>query len=187
MWFWYLSHKRPAKAQASLRIRAVTPEPSLFAYMTKGPTKNQTSSPTGWLCMGVWRMSLRRTESTIISWDGPNIFSFRFTILWLTLCQINTHIEIEVRVKMSLICEQWIQYILLQCSDSAHVLLNLLNSLGKKEKMQGFAEHLIGFPPLNLINSIIQEYECKILFIYHMTLKSHFISNFHSKTSGFRH
>ena len=30
---WYLSHRRSAKAQASLRIRAVSPEPSLFAYM----------------------------------------------------------------------------------------------------------------------------------------------------------
>ena len=29
---------------------------------------------------------------------------------------------------------------------SAHVLLNLLNKLGEKDKMQGFAEHLIGFP-----------------------------------------
>ena len=40
----------------------------------KGPTKNQTStcSPTGWLGMHVWRMSLRRTKSTIISWDGSN-------------------------------------------------------------------------------------------------------------------
>ena len=31
MRLWYLSHKRPAKARASLRIRAVSPEPSLFA------------------------------------------------------------------------------------------------------------------------------------------------------------
>ena len=38
---------------------------------------------------------------------------------------------------------------------SAHVLLNLLNELGEK-MMRGFAEHLIGFPPPSLINSIIQ-------------------------------
>ena len=38
-----------------------------------GPTKNQTSSPTGWLRMHVWRMSLRRTKNTIISWDGSNL------------------------------------------------------------------------------------------------------------------
>ena len=33
---WYLSHRRPAKAQVSLRIRAVSPEPLLFAYMKYG-------------------------------------------------------------------------------------------------------------------------------------------------------
>ena len=33
---WYLSHRRPAKAQASLRIRAVSPEPSLFAHTKYG-------------------------------------------------------------------------------------------------------------------------------------------------------
>ena len=33
---WYLSHRRPAKAQASMRIRAVSPEPSLFAHMKYG-------------------------------------------------------------------------------------------------------------------------------------------------------
>ena len=137
MRLWYLSHRRPAKAQASLRIRTVSPEPSLFAhtksrsrrrvgdrishnnfskiefyetkkstclkkkkkkkkkknwhkhratetqtcvaldldllcrlYLTYSATKNQTCSPVGWLRMRVWRMSLRRTKSTIISWDG---------------------------------------------------------------------------------------------------------------------
>ena len=34
---------------------------------------------------------------------------------------------------------------------SAHVLLNLLNELRKRDKMRGF---------LSLINSIIQEHEC---------------------------
>ena len=33
MRLWYLSHRWPAKAQASLRICAVLPEPSLFAHM----------------------------------------------------------------------------------------------------------------------------------------------------------
>ena len=36
MRLWYLSHRWPAKAQASLSIRAVSPEPSLFAHMTYG-------------------------------------------------------------------------------------------------------------------------------------------------------
>ena len=33
---WYLSHRRPAKAQAGLHIRAVSPEPSPFAPMKYG-------------------------------------------------------------------------------------------------------------------------------------------------------
>ena len=61
-----LTHRRPAKAQASLHILTVWPEPSL----TNSPTKNQTSSPTGWLRMRIWRMSLWRTKSTIISCSG---------------------------------------------------------------------------------------------------------------------
>ena len=36
MRLWYLSHRRPAKAQVSLCIRAVSPEPSLFAHMNYG-------------------------------------------------------------------------------------------------------------------------------------------------------
>ena len=36
MRLWYLSHRRPAKAQASLRIRAVSPEPSLLGHMNYG-------------------------------------------------------------------------------------------------------------------------------------------------------
>ena len=36
MRLWYLSHRRPAKVQASLCIHAVSPEPSLFANMKYG-------------------------------------------------------------------------------------------------------------------------------------------------------
>ena len=36
MRLWYLSHRRPAKAQASLCIRAVSPEPSLRTHMKYG-------------------------------------------------------------------------------------------------------------------------------------------------------
>ena len=36
MRLWYLPHRRPTKAQASLRILAVSPEPSLFAHMKYG-------------------------------------------------------------------------------------------------------------------------------------------------------
>ena len=42
---------------------------------------------------------------------------------------------------------------------SAHVLLNLLNELGKRDKMRGLPSILSLFAT-SLINSIIQEHEC---------------------------
>ena len=42
---------------------------------------------------------------------------------------------------------------------SAHVLLNLLNELGKRDKMRGLPSILSLFAT-HLINSIIQEHEC---------------------------
>ena len=48
---------------------------------------------------------------------------------------------------------------------SAHVLLNLLNELGKRDKMQGLLSILSLFFVIGLINSIIQEHECLIIFI----------------------
>ena len=75
MRFWYLSHRRPAKAQASLRIREISPQPSLFAHMKYGSRRRvrqkfKTPSPTGWLRMRIWRMNLRRTKCAIMSWAG---------------------------------------------------------------------------------------------------------------------
>ena len=42
---------------------------------------------------------------------------------------------------------------------SAHVLLNLLNELGKRDTMRGLPSILSLFAT-SLINSIIQEHEC---------------------------
>ena len=43
---------------------------------------------------------------------------------------------------------------------SAHVLLNLLNELRKRDKMRGLSSILSLFVATSLINSIIQEHEC---------------------------
>ena len=56
MRLWYLSHRGSAKAQASLLIRAVSPEPSLFAHMIMEVDERslyRTSRPTGLLRMRV--------------------------------------------------------------------------------------------------------------------------------------
>ena len=47
---------------------------------------------------------------------------------------------------------------------SDHVLLNLLSEFGKKIRCEGLPSILSVFPK-ELINSVIQEHECKILFI----------------------
>ena len=43
---------------------------------------------------------------------------------------------------------------------SDHVLLNLLDQLGKSDKMQGLPSILSFFFPMSLIKSIIQEHKC---------------------------
>ena len=53
---WYLSHMRAAKVQASLRIRAVSPEPSLLAHTSiesRGTFRQKATSLAplnGWAC-----------------------------------------------------------------------------------------------------------------------------------------
>ena len=61
---------------------------------------------------------------------------------------------------------------------SAHVLLNLLNELGEKIRCEAFPNV---FNRFNSTGARMQD------SIYHMTLKSHFISNFCTKTSRFCH
>ena len=54
--FWYLSHMRAAKVQASLRIRAVSPEPPLLAHTSsesRGTFRQKARSLAplnGWAC-----------------------------------------------------------------------------------------------------------------------------------------
>ena len=47
---------------------------------------------------------------------------------------------------------------------SVYILLNLLSELGKTDKMRGLPS-ILSFFATSLINSIIQEHKCKILFI----------------------
>ena len=47
---------------------------------------------------------------------------------------------------------------------SAIVLLNLLYELGKRDQMRGFPS-ILSLLATSLINSIIQEHKCSIIFI----------------------
>ena len=72
MRLWCLSLRWPVKAQASLRIYADMLEASLFAdtkYGSRRKVRPKIRHPVP-MCMCVWRMSLWRTKSAIISWDG---------------------------------------------------------------------------------------------------------------------
>ena len=71
----YLSHRRPSKAQASLRIHTASPGPSLFVHIKHGSRRRvrpkiKTSNPVGWLRMRDRRMSVRRTKNAIIPRAG---------------------------------------------------------------------------------------------------------------------
>ena len=68
---------------------------------------------------------------------------------------------------------------------SVHLLLNLLNELGKKIRREALPSILSAFP--NVFNKFNNTGARMQDSIYHMTLKSHFISNFCTKTSRFRH
>ena len=50
---WYLSPRRAAKVQASLRMRAVSPEPSLLAHTSsesRGKKARSLAPLNGWAC-----------------------------------------------------------------------------------------------------------------------------------------
>ena len=68
---------------------------------------------------------------------------------------------------------------------SPYVLLNLLNELGKNIRCEAMPSILLVFP--NDFNKISNTGARMQDSIYHMTLKSHFISTFCTKTSRFRH
>ena len=67
---------------------------------------------------------------------------------------------------------------------SAHVLLNLLNEIGKKIRCEAFSSILSVFPnEFNKFNNTGARMQDSI---YHMTVQSHFIGQFCTKTSRFR-
>ena len=71
MRIWYLSRRRPAKAQAVLRIRAVSPEPSLFAHMKYESKRRVRPKIKQWIAAQV-RLKNEFTEDekchNLVSW-----------------------------------------------------------------------------------------------------------------------
>ena len=54
-------------------------------------SKNQTSSNTRWLSMRIWRMHLRRTKSTIISYHGSIYFLWQYQRQQISQVSIYKH------------------------------------------------------------------------------------------------
>ena len=84
MRLWYLSNRRPAKAQVSLCIHAVSPEPLLFAHMKYGGRQRvrqkirHLAPLDGCACTFEERVLRRiKREGAIISWDD-SFFIFQF-------------------------------------------------------------------------------------------------------------
>ena len=67
---------------------------------------------------------------------------------------------------------------------SAHLLLNLLNGVGKETRWKALPSILSVFP--NEFNNFNNTGARMQDSIYHMILKSHFISEFCTKTSRFQ-
>ena len=82
---WYLSPMRAAKVQASLRIRAVPPEPSLLAHTSRGSRgtfrqKARSLAPlNGWACAV-------KTVMTECSKTQIRLTGLKYSCLVMTIC-----------------------------------------------------------------------------------------------------
>ena len=86
MRLWYLSHMRPAKAQASLRIRVVSSDPSLIAHINYGSRERVRPKIRHWMAVHA-RLKNEFTEDkkyhNLMSWL---IYSFVLFLLLRVIC-----------------------------------------------------------------------------------------------------
>ena len=94
MRLWYLSLRRPAKAQASLRICAVSPEPSLFAHIKYGsrwrvrPKIRHQAPLDGCACaFEEWIIEDEKCHN-LVSWLKLCISDLHFAFQWFLLMYI---------------------------------------------------------------------------------------------------
>ena len=100
---WYLSLMRAAKVQASLRIRAVSPEPSLLAHTSsesRGTFRQKTRSLAplnGWACaVKICHDGMLEDTKSL---DAAQVYycTFDLTVYTVTLRFLNNHHENEVK------------------------------------------------------------------------------------------
>ena len=107
---WYLSHMRAAKVQASLRIRAVSPEPSLLAHTSSESrgTFRQKARPlaplNGWACaVKICHDGMLEDTNSL---DGAHISRWLerdyLNVLWIrTLCSFMPDILKSIRESLT--------------------------------------------------------------------------------------
>ena len=107
---WYLSPMRAAKVQASLRIRAVSPEPSLLAHTSsesRGTFRQKARSPAplnGWTCaVKICHDGMLEDTNSL---GGAHIICHRLTSgfrLYMS-CILVKHLQDNVRVSELIKC-----------------------------------------------------------------------------------
>ena len=92
---WYLSHMRAAKVQASLRIRAVSPESSLLAHTSsesRGTVRQKTRSPAplnGWTCaVKICHDGMLEDTNSL---DGAHFWKDMQEVINIISCGVLTH------------------------------------------------------------------------------------------------
>ena len=77
---WYLSPMRAAKVQASLRIRAVSPEPSLLAHTSSESRGTFRQKARSLASLNVWACAVKICHDGMLegtnSLDGAHIYIF---------------------------------------------------------------------------------------------------------------
>ena len=98
---WYLSYNQEAKAQASLRMRAVSPEPSLLTH--KKYRSRSLIRPNTWsvALLGSFARALKETtermrDMYIISWAGQNLNMISF---WCSIPREGLNVQ-EYRIQI---------------------------------------------------------------------------------------
>ena len=77
---WYLSHMRAAKVQASLRIRAVSPEPSLLAHTSSESRGTLRQKATSLAQLNDWACAVEICHDGMLedtnSLDGAHLIKY---------------------------------------------------------------------------------------------------------------
>ena len=149
---WYLSPMRAAKVQASLRIRAVSPEPSLLAHTSsesRGTFRQKARSLAplnGWACaVKICHDGMLEDTNSL---DAAHM-TFKFKFVWSQCLRLAVQLMYDLLLAVSALFffTKWIS---LWSSDT----LRLLTKYGKKSILMGLIL-IVTFYIIKLIRIII--------------------------------